>query len=94
MFDHVTPLMARIFSISEGGIVMSTSSAAAAHSSSRLDLRIQDGTDRSSRAVFWRINGYRARLLIWTLQEWEKLDIRPSDAQYHPSGVWCALRVD
>ena len=42
----------------------------------------------------WRINGYPARLLIWTIEEWERLDERPVDAQFHPIGVWCALRVD
>jgi hypothetical protein len=46
------------------------------------------------RAVYWRINGYRAKLLIWTLDEWENLKNVPSDAQFHPSGVWCALRVE
>ena len=45
-------------------------------------------------AVFWRINGFRARLLVWTVDEWEKMDARPVDAQFHPSGVWCALRFD
>jgi hypothetical protein len=47
-----------------------------------------------SRAVFWRINGFRAKLLVWTAEEWEKLEARPPDAQFHPSGVWCALRMD
>jgi hypothetical protein len=45
-------------------------------------------------AVLWRINGYRARLLVWTPDEWEQLESRPSDAQFHPSGIWCALRLD
>jgi hypothetical protein len=45
-------------------------------------------------AVFWRINGFRARLLVWTAEEWERMDARPVDAQFHPSGVWCALRLD
>ncbi len=45
-------------------------------------------------AVLWRINGFRARLLVWTVEEWEKLEAHPIDAQYHPSGVWCALRLD
>jgi hypothetical protein len=47
-----------------------------------------------SGAVLWRINGFRARLLVWTVEEWEKLEAHPIDAQYHPSGVWCALRLD
>lgn len=41
----------------------------------------------------WRINGHPARLLIWSAEEWEQLDVRPIDAQYHPFGVWCALRL-
>jgi hypothetical protein len=42
----------------------------------------------------WRINGYPARLLIWTIEEWESLEQPPADAQLHPSGVWCALRLE
>jgi len=41
----------------------------------------------------WRINGYPADILIWTVEEWDRLPIRPTDARYHPSGVWCALRI-
>ncbi|WP_337177248.1 hypothetical protein [Paludisphaera sp.] len=44
-------------------------------------------------AAGWRINGHPARLLIWSAEEWERLDVRPIDAQYHPFGVWCALRL-
>jgi hypothetical protein len=51
-------------------------------------------TSPDSRAAFWRIDGFRARLLVWTPEEWAKLEVRPPDAQLHPSGVWCALRVD
>jgi hypothetical protein len=58
------------------------------------DLHIYVHRGPDSRVAFWRINGYRASLLIWTIDEWEKLEERPSDAQYHPSGVWCALRMD
>lgn len=45
-------------------------------------------------AAFWRINGFRAKLLVWTREEWERLEARPPDAQFHPSGVWCALRLE
>lgn len=45
-------------------------------------------------AIFWRINGFRAQLMVWTEDEWQKLEARPSDAQKHPSGVWCALRME
>jgi hypothetical protein len=42
----------------------------------------------------WRINGYRATIIIWTSEEWERLKDRPTDAQYYPCGVWCALRME
>ena len=45
-------------------------------------------------AAFWLINGYRVKLLIWTPDEWERMESPPSDAQFHPVGVWCALRLD
>jgi hypothetical protein len=48
----------------------------------------------ADRAAFWRINGYRVKLLMWTTDEWEQLESPPSDAQLHPAGVWCALRLD
>jgi hypothetical protein len=57
-------------------------------------LRVYEEPEPGPQVVFWRINGYRARLLIWTLDEWDKMDSPPPDAQYHPSGVWCALRMD
>ncbi len=60
----------------------------------RSDLRLFINRGSESAAVFWRINGFRARLMVWTAEEWEKLEPRPADAQYHPSGVWCALRLE
>jgi hypothetical protein len=57
-------------------------------------LRIARGSAEEPPAVSWRINGYRAVLRIWTPQEWASLTVRPADAQYHPSGVWCALRIE
>lgn len=42
----------------------------------------------------WRVNGHPVRLVIWSHEEWEQLDERPADAQLHPYGVWCALRID
>ena len=42
----------------------------------------------------WRINGYGATIVIWTAEEWAALAVRPDDAQYYPSGIWCALRMD
>ncbi|MGC8641374.1 MAG: hypothetical protein ACP5XB_16035 [Isosphaeraceae bacterium] len=47
-----------------------------------------------ARSARWRINGHPTRLLIWSNEEWESLEDRPSDAQYHPLGFWCALRVE
>jgi hypothetical protein len=49
---------------------------------------------QEAESAFWRINGFRTRLVIWTTEQWENLDTRPPDAQYHPSGFWCALRID
>jgi hypothetical protein len=60
----------------------------------RPGLRLFVNRGQECEAVLWRINGFRARLLVWTVEEWENLEARPTDAQYHPSGVWCALRLD
>jgi hypothetical protein len=57
-------------------------------------LRVVGKRDAEEGAVFWRINGYPARLVIWTPDEWDRLDTPPPDAQFHPAGVWCALRLD
>ena len=56
--------------------------------------RRREARSAEPRAAYWWINGYRAKLLIWTSDEWENLKNVPSDAQYHPAGVWCALRLD
>lgn len=45
-------------------------------------------------AARWLINGYCARIVIWTAEEWEQLVERPTDAQHYSCGVWCALRLD
>ncbi len=42
----------------------------------------------------WLINGFPARVMIWTQEQWAVLQERPSDAQLHPTGVWCALRME
>lgn len=57
-------------------------------------LRVLRAPDPDERAAFWRINGYRVKLLVWTQSEWKTLATRPCDAQYHPCGVWCALRLE
>jgi hypothetical protein len=60
----------------------------------RASLRLYVEAEPESRAAWWRINGYRAKLLVWTADEWAKLKERPADAQYHPKGVWCSLRIE
>lgn len=59
-----------------------------------IQLRIYRPEESSGEVGFWRINGYLARILIWTAEEWERLEERPPDAQYYPCGVWCALRLE
>lgn len=56
-------------------------------------LRLSSSDERERVATCWKINGYPAQILIWTVEEWEGLAIRPTDARFHPSGVWCALRI-
>jgi hypothetical protein len=60
----------------------------------RSRVRLRPEGAGASPPIMWRINGYRANLLVWTPDEWAKLDARPADAQYHPSGIWCALRIE
>jgi hypothetical protein len=60
----------------------------------RSDLRRCAEPVSENRAAFWRINGFRARLVIWTNEEWEQMETPPRDAQLHPTGVWCALRLE
>ncbi len=60
--------------------------------SATLRLCIHSRPDTGS--IYWRINGFRTKLLVWTAEEWEALEVRPTDAQFHPSGVWCALRLE
>jgi hypothetical protein len=73
---------------------MGTSVQVSRFTTTQSDLRHILNRGSESTAVFWRINGFRARLMVWTVEEWDKLELRPADAQYHPSGVWCVLRLD
>jgi hypothetical protein len=73
---------------------MSATMKARVYSQPRTDLRLCEEPQPDEHAAFWRINGYRARLVIWTPDEWERMETPPADAQFHPTGVWCALRVD
>ena len=57
-------------------------------------LRLWDESEHEAPALLWRINGYRASLVVWSADEWARLAVRPPDARYHPGGFWCALRLD
>jgi hypothetical protein len=50
---------------------------------------------RPKDVVFWRINGYRAAMLVWTDAEYERLADweRPADAQRFSCGIWAVLRM-
>ena len=45
--------------------------------------------------VYWRVNGYRAAMLVWTDDEFERLACheRPADAQHFSCGIWAVLRM-
>jgi hypothetical protein len=75
---------------------MSASLKARVYSQPRTDLRLcaDSNPKPEEQAAFWRINGYRARLVLWTQDQWQRMETPPADAQFHPAGVWCALRVD
>ena len=60
----------------------------------RTPLSLYEPPVAAANTTRWRINGHRATVVIWTPEEWERLAERPTDAQYTPCGVWCALRVD
>lgn len=57
-----------------------------------LDLYLPPPPDAG--VAYWRINGHRAVVLVWTAEEFDRLPERPRDAQYYPCGVWCALRLE
>ena len=60
----------------------------------RAHLNLFNPSASECHAARWLINGYQARIVIWTAEEYEQLSERPTDARYYPCGVWCALRVD
>lgn len=62
--------------------------------SERAEIGLYDPRAPEGNSARWRISGYGASITIWTAEEWEKLTVRPADAQYYPCGVWCALRMD
>jgi hypothetical protein len=50
---------------------------------------------RPKDVVYWRINGHRAAMLVWTDDEFERLAAweRPVDAQRLSCGIWAVLRM-
>jgi hypothetical protein len=60
----------------------------------RPPLALFDPAPHGANAAHWRINGFRASILVWTVEEWEQLTERPADAQFYPCGIWCALRIE
>jgi hypothetical protein len=73
---------------------MKATRRARSFATARTDVRLREVPVPEEPAAYWWINGYRAKLLIWTADEWESMTNLPSDAQFHPAGVWCALRID
>jgi hypothetical protein len=53
------------------------------------------GKSPDMEVVYWRINGYRAAMLVWTDAEFERLATyeRPADAQHFSCGIWAVLRM-
>lgn len=39
----------------------------------------------------WLINGYPFVVVVWTRDEWDRLKVKPPDAQ-RAGSTWCALR--
>ncbi len=62
-------------------------------SQSTSELSAFDPSGPERNVAYWKINGFPARIVVWTIAEWERLEERPTDAQYFPCGIWCALRV-
>jgi hypothetical protein len=54
-----------------------------------------EDTPTARDVVYWRINGYRAAMLVWTDAEYEQLADweRPADAQRLSCGIWTVLRI-
>ncbi len=73
---------------------MSQSQRSSLYSARPTLLRLFKPQSQRPGSARWRINGHPVRLLIWSSDEWERLEERPADAQLHPHGVWCALRVE
>jgi hypothetical protein len=73
---------------------MSSAALSADVATKRTILRLHKPHEDTARSPCWRINGFPARVLIWTAEEWSRLTERPNDAQEYPNGIWCALRIE
>lgn len=56
--------------------------------------RVQARATAPPNEATWRINGYSAKIVVWTQDEWDRMAIHPADAQFYPCGIWCALRIE
>ena len=70
------------------------SSAARADRPAVAALQVYQPPQAELQRARWRINGFLASIIVWTADEWSRLEHRPNDAQYLPCGVWCALRIE
>jgi hypothetical protein len=54
-----------------------------------------DNKAKARDVVYWRVNGHRAAMLVWTDAEFERLAVweRPKDAQHFACGIWAVLRM-
>ena len=74
--------------------LMNRSTQALQLATKRTELGLYNPLDSTANTANWKINGYRATILVWTTEEWERLPEQPTDAQYFPCGIWCALRME
>ena len=73
---------------------MSHAALASKVATKRTSLRLHMPTSDIASSASWLINGFPAKILIWTAEEWARLTERPTDAQEYPNGIWCALRME
>lgn len=69
-------------------------SAASKRQADEAAIRLHQPLGDERNTAYWRVNGYPARVIVWTVAEWERLVERPTDAQFLPCGLWCVLRID
>jgi hypothetical protein len=73
---------------------MSQAARAREVATKRSTLRLHIPLPEVNGSAGWLINGFPAKVLIWTAEEWSRLTDRPIDAQPYQDGIWCALRMD